>query len=318
MTSRLLLAAIVVTACSSSGSSGGGPPIDDPHYGQPLDPKSALLAAVFEGSCIPDDRANRLLADAYYDVDSDPFDGKLHRGAIACLAAKTNGCQAVQDCLGISVDSAGGPCTEGCSGTVATACDDPLKFTVDCGRYGLSCNSRGCLPPLPACDRTTFVPSCDGGAPTFCNSDGLKHGLKCADYGMECGTQGMGTSTFAFCRGTGPVCNSGATTGLSISSRNGIACDGAKLRACVNGNEATFDCATIGKGFTCQSGTIGGKSVAFCGLAAECDPTVSSQPSCEGNDLVVCNAGRIEKVDCTALGFSGCNATAKVCSPSPW
>ncbi len=317
MRTSLLLGVIVLAACSSS-SAAPGAPVGAPNYGKPLDPAKAVRAAVFQGSCIPDDRTNRMLAGTYYDIDSDPFDAKFSRGGIECLATKTNGCQAVQDCLGISVDNSGGACADGCSGTVATGCDAPLTFSVDCGRYGLECRGDECAASLPACDTTTFVRSCDGGAPTSCSSKGLRHGLKCADFGMVCATQGSGPSTVASCKGTGPACTSARTTTLSISLRNGIACEGANLKICSNGGEATFDCATIGTGFTCQSGTIEGSDVAFCGLATECNPMLSSRPSCEGNSLVVCNAGKIEKVDCKSLGFTGCNPTANVCSPSPW
>ena len=88
----------------------------------------------------------------------------------------------------------------------------------------------------------------------------------------------------------------------------GTACDGDDLVACVNGQTATISCAARGPGFTCQ--TVG--QAFFCGLGAECAPATngapseSHPPSCDGDVLVFCNAGRLERIDCTSLGFSGC------------
>ena len=39
--------------------------------------------------------------------------------------------------------------------------------------------------------------------------------------------------------------------------------------------------------------------------------------ACDGNALRVCVAGRIEKVDCLALGFTGCDPFTRGCSPNP-
>ena len=84
----------------------------------------------------------------------------------------------------------------------------------------------------------------------------------------------------------------------------------------MNGGLHEIDCSEVGAGFSCQ--TFG--TSAFCGLAAECDPSSGavSDATCEGDQLVFCNAGRLDKLDCKSLGFSGCNASWGVCSPSPW
>jgi hypothetical protein len=72
------------------------------------------------------------------------------------------------------------------------------------------------------------------------------------------------------------------------------------------------NCATYGPGFTCQSrdGTF------FCGLAAECVPAdnyASAQPArCDGSQLSFCNAGRLETIDCLALGFTGCEVDSSM------
>jgi hypothetical protein len=46
----------------------------------------------------------------------------------------------------------------------------------------------------------------------------------------------------------------------------------------------------------------------------------SAQPAtCDGNQLSFCNAGRLERLDCRALGFSGCEVNSSMarygCTP---
>ncbi|MBK9266372.1 MAG: hypothetical protein IPM54_42125 [Polyangiaceae bacterium] len=77
----------------------------------------------------------------------------------------------------------------------------------------------------------------------------------------------------------------------------------------VNDAEHELDCGLLADGFTCQ--TVNGTS--FCGLASEC---YDLKPACEGDSVVLCNAGRIDKIDCKSLGFTGCNAMWGTCSPS--
>jgi hypothetical protein len=315
----LFFAVVVVASCGGkSDSSTGipGPPIGPVKYGT-LDPAKAMRAAVFLGSCIPDDRSNRLLNVMYSERAGDLGDARFTRGQVDCFAGKSNGCQAVADCVAIVVDNAG-PCERHCDGSVYTACDDEMRFRVDCGRYtGFTCNGNDCALPIEACDPTTFKPSCDGGVPTNCTSasKGIRRGARCADFGLVCGSLPSGTMG---CLGSEGACT--ATTFSTSAVRfEGLGCGGTSLQACVNGGKTTLDCSTVGTGFSCQTVPGSTKSSFFCGLAAECDPTnTSSRPTCDGSSLVVCNAGKIEKVDCKSLGFTGCNATAGVCSPSPW
>ena len=88
----------------------------------------------------------------------------------------------------------------------------------------------------------------------------------------------------------------------------GLGCSGNTLTACVNQQQTTVDCSTLGPGFTCQ--TLG--SQYFCGLANQCVPadnysgSTSNPVKCDGNTVVFCNAGRLEHIDCLSLGFTGC------------
>lgn len=158
------------------------------------------------------------------------------------------------------------------------------------------------------------MPTCNDNVPHVCSKFGEIDGIACADWGLVCGTDEYGTTA---CMGAGPACtfssNSGAT---ELNFEEGIACNGTKLRACVNGGEHEIDCGLLAEGFTCQTVDNLGEAYSFCGLASECAP---DKPICEGDSIVLCNAGRIDKVDCKSLGFSGCNmlyGKRAYCSPS--
>jgi hypothetical protein len=83
------------------------------------------------------------------------------------------------------------------------------------------------------------------------------------------------------------------------------------MRQCASDYEQVMDCGALAKGFTCQNGNLG----RYCGLGSECDHY--HKTTCEGDSIVFCNAGRIEKIDCNTLGFTGCDPTYGVCTPSP-
>jgi hypothetical protein len=282
-----------------AGGSGGGM----------AGPSDKLRAAIFVGSCIPDDGIGQWLAEFHTEKSDDPLQNYPVEN-VSCFKDKANGCQAVQDCLGATFEPAAAACAPMCNGNVFTVCADGVKITADCAKFGGTCSTteQNCvIEPLgPTCDSSTFMDGCQNGAPLVCTDRETK-GPDCAKYGLTCGEGGLGGVA---CIGSGPMCNVQGTSSLSINFDEGIACNGAKLRACVNGFEHELDCATLGTGFTCQTGASG----SFCGLAAECEP--GADATCEGNSVVVCNAGKIEKVDCTTLGFTGCNAMFGTCSPS--
>jgi len=280
----------------------------------PKDPAAALKAAILVGSCIPDDHVDSWLRDFY--TERGGSDDKLDvRSYTQCLASKSNGCKAVEECLGLKVDLSG-PCMPTCTGNVLKVCDDQLAFMADCSVVGRECSEEAAncvdksIPAGPACTYDTFTEVCQGGAPRVCGGDDTeKSGPVCADYGLECKELQFGG---VGCVGTGATCQSETGGALTIDYRTGLACDGPDLRACVNGGEQAVDCGTFATGFTCQTS---GPST-FCGLGGECDPYSGTDPTCEGDAIVVCNAGRIEKVDCKSLGFTGCNAGWGRCSPS--
>lgn len=295
---------------SSTGSGGTGVTSVGPPVAE-LDPRDVAIAAVFVGSCMPDDGIGRNLNRFYTNRGGQIWYEQPIVDRLACLKGKTNGCKAVEECFGYHIDQTG-PCTTSCTDGVIAICEGVNKFQIDCKKVGLGCTIEAgfCVqtPPPASCDVTTYEPKCDAGAPVKCSKGQEIRGPICADYSLECGGGSIN------CHGIGPACTQADPTASpdAIDFGQGIACDEQKLRVCVRASETLIDCGTLGKGFTCQTGTN-----AFCGLAAECTPSAhGGQATCEGTTAVFCNAGRIEKVDCTTLGFTGCNTALGGCTPT--
>ena len=273
------------------------------------DPGLLARAATVVGSCIEDDGIERNLGHMWNeDLGPDVTYLRTVRQA-SCLANARCGCRAVQACLGFSLSLGDAGSCEACSGTVAKICGSGYWGTIDCGRLGLICDPVAVCAPSPAasCDMTTFVATCDAiGRPQVCRNQGnggaVFTGPDCAKLGLACAAgRCAGTGVTGMC--SAPIGQ--ASGGIAIE---GAACIGTDLDACVAGRHATIRCADRGPGFACQS--FGGRF--FCGLASECVPP-SEGPAllepvgqCEGNTVVICNAGRIDKIDCTTLGFTGC------------
>ncbi len=304
-----LLVVLLAVTPSCDASSGGGNPLLTV-----LTPDAALKAAAMMATCVPDDDARQTIASLYYHLDAVPaYDAAV----MLCVANKASeGCAAVETCLGARVEVVHTECDMSCDGTVLVECDDNLKFSVDCAKSGRVCVESGgevsCRASATntACDWETFEPRCDGGAPVYCSSGLETKGPICADHGTECRVDdGFG----AACVGTGAACDAGVFSSSKIRFDQGLRCDGDVLTACVSGGEATRDCAALADGLTCV--TKGGES--FCGLADECLPTgdLATDSHCDGDELFVCNLGRADAIDCTALGFDGCDATYGVCTP---
>jgi len=286
------------------------------------DPNLLARAATVVGSCIEDDGIERNLGYMWNeDLEPDIFYFRTARQA-ACLANARCGCRAVKTCLGFSVAPGDAGSCQPCTGSVATICGAGYWGTVDCGALGLNCDPRAICAPAPAmpCDRSTFTPSCDAsGRPQVCNQDALGGavvaGPECAKLGLTCAA--------GRCVGTGASCPTTNPPPDGVTALHGLGCIGADLDVCMAGQHATVRCADRGPGFSCQ--TFGDRS--FCGLASECAPPaagpslVAPVGACEGNSVVICNAGRIDKIDCTTLGFTGCEfdkSNAKYgCIPGP-
>src|SRR5687767_6031039 len=141
----------VTPDAASDGTTTDGPvsPTPDgstnpPPPSGPIDPAAAARAAIFLATCISDDGVNRTLQEIYLEHTTNWFRSPA---IVACLAGKTNGCQAVTDCLGFAYTSDAGACDAGCTGTLYRECSPPIGITVECSTLGLSCGPKKYCSP---------------------------------------------------------------------------------------------------------------------------------------------------------------------------
>jgi hypothetical protein len=288
-------------AGSSSGTGGASGSVGAPCSPEPVISEDELARAVVAlNSCLSDD--------GYYRTQTylrGKVGGYSYIGGSCftdCLAQITTGCAGVRACFGLSDIEPGDPCNS-CQGNVAIVCGSDLEVRWDCSKYGGTCSAGRCIPAgRGLCEESSFDDNCDAeGRPLHCD-DGLQVGPRCADFGLECRQD-----TFAaHCVGTGAACSAPEFPYFDVHYV-GRDCNAGRLSACVRGGLADLDCSSFGSDFTCQSS--GGEF--FCGIASECDPATHVK-SCEGTVSVMCNAGKLMRVDCAALGFAACSANARI------
>ena len=330
----VLLLLPLVAACGGGGGGGAdgggqsglGPAIPPGAAGTganvPADLAVTARAAALVSSCVPDDSAFQFLQRWYYKFDESPDLVQARPGAIECLGKATDGCDAIDRCLG---SSAGAICdgqAGTCDGNVATRCiGNGIGYPQDCSQLGETCSGGECIASGAgqSCDVATYQSTCTDGRPTFCagNPSVVGTGPRCADGGLSCQ---MNATLGMVCSGSGAACTAGGASAGFASYVGGVSCSGGMLTVCVNGQQATVACTDISPGFSCQSAG----SVAFCGVASDCDPTQtnvgeSQQESCDGGAVVFCNAGRIEHIACGDMGLQACQTAGSRsrCGPNP-
>ena len=280
--------------------------------GQPASFDTLLRAAVVAGSCIPDAGINRDLSNMRDGIAANTL--LSSEGVpVECLATTGSGCLAAQVCLGYSLELYDGTC-ERCDGSVAANCGNGYRVRLDCAAIGMQCDPLvGCTDDAPAteCSPISFTPAClVGGMPQYCAETAVETGPACADLGLAC-DQGR-------CVGGGEACENSTYGFEGRTYFEGTGCEGDTLVACVAGRIHRRDCTTVNPDFSCQS--YGGEY--FCGFASECIPAhrppgaQGTPERCEGTEVIVCNAGRRDRVDCTELGFAGCDVENEYgCAP---
>lgn len=299
------------------------------------DPDVIARAAVAVGSCWPDDGVSRAASQMWHWREYAQYWAR-DRLQAECIAQAGQGCDALDTCLGWAIEEEPG-CTQAarCDGSDFSICIDvqdvgPIRWRVDCATLGLPCDPNLICSEQPAaeCNVLTFEGSCSNDRPLHCSGavePGSDQGV--LSTGPECGSLGLDCATVdpygAICIGAGEECDSSVWQAPTFE---GIACAGDTLEACSNGRRHDLDCTMFGAGFTCQSF----EGNAFCGLDSECLPAGLNsldndlpqqgipEPACEGSTIVFCNAGRLERVDCIDLGFTGCDVEVGIgCVPSP-
>lgn len=308
-------------ASAGAGGDAGSPlrackarPAASPSLPDPteLDPEVLARAAAVVGSCIPDDGVARNAGHIWGEHLGSPLFHYRLGAQLDCLANAACGCAAVEQCLGVTYSVAPeAGCATQCDGDLLTGCEDGQRITVNCGYLGQSCDvSLNCVSePARACDESE-EPTCTAEGEVLYCSRGILRETPCQSLGFSC--------VNGECVGEGSACDDFPEAAeLEIV---GTSCSGDTLQACLGRHATTLDCTTQGPGFGCQA--LGGAF--FCGLAADCVPPneagVPATPaSCDGTVLSFCNAGRLEQVDCTSLGFSGCEIDTSIphygCTP---
>jgi len=220
---------------------------------------------------------------------------------IECLASVTNGCAGVRSCLGLLPQQGNETC-DSCQDNVAVVCGD-LNALWDCSAIDATCQGGRCVPTgSEACASAAFSDYCDdAGRPVHCD-DFLQIGPRCSDFGLSCSE----TESPSRCVGTGTACPADSFPYFDVNYV-GQSCQNAQLTACVRGATAELDCSCFGRAFDCQAFA----GATFCGRASECDPATHVN-TCDGNDTVFCDAGKLTHVDCAALGFTTCGSDPRV------
>lgn len=308
----------------------GDRPADPPG---PKDPAAVVAAGIFTQSCIDGmysnmPRINRAIYEMYYTLRRDPTIQSFFARS-SCFKNRANGCIDVAECLGYvkEIYKTNQPldtmknkttCIDGIrryTGPPGTG-ETTINTWFNCKAFGLECFTdrigEPCSTQRTPCDPAVDTKECDGDRPYQC-SDSYNLGKfysfqypDCSEFGMKCLNR-------YYCAPEGPACTPNGSYSHSGQVFNygigGIACDSpTTLRICMDGHETTIECSSLADGFTCIPG-----AEPRCGFADECD--LDGLTYCEGDSVVLCDAGKVRKVDCKSLGFTGCNKDWGVCSP---
>jgi hypothetical protein len=277
-------------------------------------------AAIIAGCSLSDDGMARTVAELWNAHREQRNWFTLNITQARCLANARCGCEAMEHCLGFRFESGVAPgCQLSCNGDVFRGCGDPVDLPdgyavdFDCARVGKHClATASCVDDVGAICGETDPPTCGSAGPLFCSNGVIQAGPDCTALGLGC--------VDGNCQGTGEACAINPYVDPGTIELEDVSCQGGTLGACVNGKRASFPCAEQGPGFDCQS--VDG--LAFCGLASECLPgdlnhyPTFSLATCDGTRLSFCNAGRLDTIDCTELGFGGCEKGPRdeyVCGP---
>ena len=135
---------------------------------------------------------------------------------------------------------------------------------------------------------------------------------ECAGANASCGLASS-THSSQLCSLLGGECVQGAFAACLVPASVGhlpmSRCDGDELIASAGGRVVRLSCPEHIPGTTCQEVMVHGEwSEGACRFPdATCDEyTTSGVVMCDGDDAVYCIGGRRERVDCSALGFTGC------------
>lgn len=229
-----------------------------------------------------------------------------------CMAAAGLDCARALDCVSTPAPQDCASPTWTCDGDTLTRCDQfrgARIVTEDCAAEGLHCvtvgNEARC--GLAACEPLTYVSECIDNRVTTClavlsSVDEKGIGgvvLPLDDCGRHDATCTVGANGAA-CVGNGPAC--------TFVPQGDLECDGDVLVTCdASGHQERTDCAAEGLHCVSLSPNPGGFTLACAshpGLVT-CVQDVSFGV-CNGTSIEYCDDDGNQKLDCKALGYSGC------------
>jgi hypothetical protein len=226
-----------------------------------------------------------------------------------CVAAAGSNCAAAKRCLaGGNTPTVCPTVHESCDGTTWNSCTSTVgsggsfgERTFDCAAYGelciastADCGVGTCQPAQGACVTADGKPG--GNFVEGCYGGGTTKRRDCGRLAASCIPPGL--TTVAHCRGNGAACTAPAT------GDDTVGCDGNVLLHCLDGQLGREDCGQYKLGcFAKLSGSGYG-----CALGNDCDPYATAA-TCAGKSLTLCNNGKLQTIDCGAIGFATCDAS---------
>lgn len=233
----------------------------------------------------------------------------LDRAALTCVHGAGADCDSARACLGVELRAvtACGLELPHCSIGHLVYCSEghPLlsafRTAIDCAATDRVCVQNGeltatCADGLCPIGERTFTCS-DATTVETCTDGALVH--------RRCPPGWICDAERGDCVGGGSACVADVCMGDVR-----VPCDGDRTTA-------PEDCAATGR--RCDSFSPSGAVCTPIGVA-ECDPRVSFEDHCEGDELVYCGIeGRFRRYDCVAHGYLGClvdGATCVAASPA--
>ena len=230
----------------------------------------------------------------------------INYGLFTSCSEGAQSCDDVITCTGIAREDHDTVCGAGelgwkCDGDIAIRCNESSSFSIDCARYGASCdpfdsgedlNIRPCALRTPSpCDTPSDQSLCAGNVRYQC-VDGKAYGADCGVFANVCSEAIPGA---AVCTEFRAECD--GPFGV-------VSCSGDAIEVCdTSMGYARYDCAPAGA--TCATQ---GTSNGYC-LAPGC--TIAEFEACKESCLPdgrmqVCVGGAPYVIDCQDYGFNRC------------
>jgi hypothetical protein len=319
---------VVLTLAGCGGATRPGPKIDTP----PVDLALVSACANFV-SCSQDAFYSTISRCVLINAGSDRVitylratDGTTHSASASCIDAANGACAAVAACVTGRVGDCTGIPSAGsvCQSTKRVFCEsNQFRHEVDCRT--LDCEIDGSCAGDSGPDATCLVGtsgqaecgfgscsdpslrSCQGDVLVTCR-DGVLNHVTCGGPGLPPATCGMAADGMPGCVPRGTPC-------AEASERH---CDGTDVVECSGGTETRYSCAVTPIPLVCGDGTYFGSlpgappaassPVCVPSTQLQCDPATHPD-HCDGSRIVFCD-GEERTLDCAALGFRSCSATA--------